>query len=78
METNLSANYVINNDIDCSDTVNWNSGNGFVPIYVFAGTFDGQGYKIAGLFINGPMAPPPFNARLTGGPGNPPFLFPQS
>jgi hypothetical protein len=54
MKNNLNAHYVLMNDIDCSDTVNWNSGVGFVPIYLFAGTFDGQGHKITDLFIKNP------------------------
>ena len=70
---NLSANYVLANDVDCSDTVNWNfeegAFRGFAPIGwefngepPFIGTFDGQGHKITDLFINGPMAPAPWNA----------------
>ena len=54
MNTHLNANYVLANDIACSDTINWNLGAGFVPIGTFAGTFDGQGYKITGLFISRP------------------------
>ena len=46
----LSGNYVLANDIDCSDTVNWNANAGFVPIgnYAtrFTGTLDGQNHKI--------------------------------
>ncbi|MFA4880246.1 MAG: HYR domain-containing protein [Candidatus Doudnabacteria bacterium] len=58
MNNNLTANYVLINDIDCSDTVNWNSGAGLAPIGTpaspFTGTFDGQEHKITGLFINRP------------------------
>ena len=32
MQDDLSAHYVLMNDIDCSDTVNWNSGAGFEPV----------------------------------------------
>jgi len=39
-------------DIDCSDTVNWNDGKGFEPILEFRGSFDGQGYEISNLYIN--------------------------
>ena len=60
MNNNLNAYYVLMNDIDCSDTVTWNSGAGFVPIGTFSspftGTFDGQNHKITGLFINRPSA----------------------
>lgn len=52
----LSANYKLINDIDASGTINWNSGAGFEPINKFAGTFDGQGHVITGLYINRPSA----------------------
>jgi len=55
MNTHLNANYVLANDIACSDTINWNSGAGFVPIGWFTGTFDGKGYKITSLVINRPL-----------------------
>jgi hypothetical protein len=47
------------NDIDCSDTVNWNGGAGFEPIGTspsrFIGTFNGQNHIITGLYINRPF-----------------------
>jgi hypothetical protein len=53
---NLTAYYDVMNDINCSDTINWNSGSGFVPIgdntNKFSGVFDGQMYKIYDLYIN--------------------------
>ena len=56
MNNNLSAYYVLANDIDASETAGWNSGAGFVPIGqaspYFGGFFDGQGYTISGLTIN--------------------------
>jgi acetyltransferase-like isoleucine patch superfamily enzyme len=56
MGNDLSANYVLTNDVDCSGTVNWNSGTGFVPIGTlstpFAGTFDGQNHTISGFVIH--------------------------
>jgi len=52
MNNEPSAWYELGNDIDASDTINWNSGEGFVPISVFQGTFDGQGHNITDLFIN--------------------------
>jgi len=55
MNNNPNAHYILINDIDCSDTVNWNSGAGFAPISGFTGTFDGQAHKITGLFINRPF-----------------------
>jgi hypothetical protein len=57
MADDLGAHYVLTNDIDCSDTVNWNDGAGFEPIRgrsYFGGSFDGQNYVITGLFINRP------------------------
>jgi hypothetical protein len=49
---NLSGNYYLANDIDCSCTVDWSEGAGFEPINSFTGTFDGQGHKITNLYIN--------------------------
>ena len=47
---------IMTQDIDCSETVNWNSGTGWTPIgddeYYFAGNFDGRGYKIEDIFID--------------------------
>ena len=63
MKNNLSGSYYLTGDIDCSDTINWNSGAGFEHIgysadstntLPFTGTFDGKGYKITGLYINRP------------------------
>jgi len=58
MKNDVSANYVLTNNIDCSDTINWNGGVGFLPVGDggdegdFTGTFDGQGYNITDLYIN--------------------------
>ncbi|MEM0465454.1 MAG: GLUG motif-containing protein [Candidatus Pacearchaeota archaeon] len=53
---NLDANYVLIQDIDCSETKNWNNGKGFEPIgsynNSFKGNFYGRNYKIIGLFVN--------------------------
>lgn len=44
------------NDIDASDTENWNGGDGFKPIgddiFRFIGSYDGQNHQIVDLFIN--------------------------
>jgi len=58
---NLAGNYYLGNDIDCTSTSGWNGGAGFEPIGTscsnsFTGTFDGQGYKITGLYINRPSS----------------------
>ena len=54
----LGLSYVLTNDIDATITSTWNDGAGFVPIGTtaarFAGTFDGKGFTITGLYINRP------------------------
>jgi hypothetical protein len=56
MNNNLTANYVLANDIDCSATRTWNNGAGFRPIGSynsrFAGSFDGNNYTISNLLIS--------------------------
>ncbi|KGK97689.1 hypothetical protein LI82_07855 [Methanococcoides methylutens] len=58
MSTDLSANYILINDIDASVTSGWNGNAGFTPIgdldNQFTGTFDGDGFVITGLYINRP------------------------
>jgi len=58
MSHSVNANYTLGNDIDASDTVNWNSGAGFVPvgtkIIPFVGSLDGRNHTISGLFIDRP------------------------
>lgn len=55
----LDGDYVLTQDIDASDTVNWNDGAGFEPIgrlsTPFTGTLDGNGYSIDGLVISRPL-----------------------
>lgn len=62
MNQNLGEHYSLANDIDCSNTVNWNSGAGFNPIgdggWSFAGSFNGRGHTITGLYINRPETNP--------------------
>ncbi|MCA1903194.1 MAG: PASTA domain-containing protein, partial [Candidatus Hydrogenedens sp.] len=52
----LDGEYELTQDIDASDTINWNDGAGFVPIGTkdnpFVGRFDGNGHKIHRLYIN--------------------------
>lgn len=65
MNNNLSAHYLLLQNIDASDTVNWNNGSGFEPIgncgddatcssdkNYFSGSFNGSGYVISNLFVN--------------------------
>jgi len=54
MSTDLSASYILINDIDASATSGW--AGGFEPIgpsgTPFSGSFNGQGYSITGLYID--------------------------
>jgi hypothetical protein len=65
MSADLSAHYILINDIDCTVTSGWNGGLGFSPIANdtnpgaagkqganFTGSFNGQNYKIFNLTIN--------------------------
>ncbi|MBA7639285.1 hypothetical protein ES703_46943 [subsurface metagenome] len=59
MNNDLAGDYILDNDIDAVETKTWNGGLGFDPIgtwggIAFTGSFDGQGHKITGLFINRP------------------------
>ncbi len=53
---NLAAYYQLINNINCSDTINWNAGVGFIPLgdglTPFSGNFQGNNYNISGLYIN--------------------------
>ncbi len=57
MSANLNANYELVNNIDCSDTINWNGGAGFLPVGVnvgtvyFSGSLQGNDYNITNLHI---------------------------
>lgn len=61
INNDLSAYYRLEQNIDCSDTVSWNSGLGFDSIgdesNVFHGTLDGDNYEIQNLFIDRPSEP---------------------
>jgi hypothetical protein len=39
------------NNVDCSATTGWNSGNGFAPIGTFNGTLNGGNFNVSGVFI---------------------------
>ena len=53
---NLSAHYVLKNDIDAAETKGWDSGKGFEPIgdiyNGFKGSLDGKGYRVTDLWVN--------------------------
>jgi len=55
ISADLDAYYVLGNDIDANDTVNWDSGRGFDPIgdgtSSFNGSLDGRNHTITGLRI---------------------------
>ena len=55
--SHLLDNYILINDVNCSNTTNWNSGAGFIPIRGrglehFSGTLNGDSYIINNLVIN--------------------------
>ncbi|MCK4248664.1 MAG: hypothetical protein KAX15_02685 [Candidatus Omnitrophica bacterium] len=60
MQNNLSANYYLANDIDCTYCTQdpggalYNGGAGFIPVGTFSGTLDGHNHIIKGLKINRP------------------------
>jgi len=56
--TYTALSYIITNDIDCSDTINWNSGNGFTPLSQIRGKnvisfFNGNEFEIINLYSSG-------------------------
>jgi hypothetical protein len=67
MKDDLEANYILMNDIDASETRNWNiadhddnpatpdSAMGFEPVGKFRGYLDGKGSEITSLYINRPV-----------------------
>ncbi len=50
----MGATIILAQDIDCTDTVNWNDGAGFLPGtgLTASGAFWGQGYSISRLVVN--------------------------
>jgi len=56
MSLDLTAHYVLGNDINASDTVTWNFGSGFIPIGqyspYFTGSLNGENYSISNLYTN--------------------------
>ncbi len=57
IENDLTADYLQTNPIDFSDTVNWNSGAGLLPIGIgtgFTGTYDGGFHACSDPFISRP------------------------
>ena len=56
MNDELTAHYVLSNDINCSESSTWNAGAGFIPVGTtgarFTGVLDGQNFSVSNLFIN--------------------------
>ncbi len=56
MALNVTADYFLANDIDCTETASWNGGFGFLPVgnagMPFAGSLNGQHHAIYNLTIN--------------------------
>jgi hypothetical protein len=61
----LTSYFILNNDIDCYDTINWNGGNGFAMMgsygSPYSGVFDGKYHSINDLYM-GPGNTGLFNA----------------
>lgn len=59
MRQNLSAHYLILEDLDLSATLVWNGGRGWLPVGTasqpFTGTFDGGGEAVSALSIMAPL-----------------------
>jgi|GEM_PF-997185 len=58
INNNLSANYILLSNINCSASINWNNGNGFEPMGTnpspFSGSLDGNYHTINNLYIYRP------------------------
>ena len=53
MQNDLSGNYALCSDIDCSATSSWDGGAGFAPVGpTFNGFLDGRGYAIKNLYMS--------------------------
>ena len=56
MSFDLTADYELKKDVDCSMTNTWDNGDGFNPVgndsNKFTGSFDGNDFKIGALFID--------------------------
>jgi hypothetical protein len=56
IQNDLGASYIMVNNINCADTINWNGGEGFRPLgslaKKFSGSLDGRGYTISNLHFD--------------------------
>ncbi|EKD29086.1 MAG: filamentous hemagglutinin outer membrane protein, partial [uncultured bacterium] len=59
VNTLLSSNFILNNNIDASGTVNWNGGLGFDPlgdnVSAFTGDLNGNNFEVSNITINRPL-----------------------
>ena len=58
------------NDINCSDTVHWYNGEGWIPKWLIGGTFDGKGHVVSGLHIDRPQGYQALFGGIWGDPGD--------
>lgn len=71
MNNNTAAIYILLNDIDASETAEWNDGEGFVPVGnfddgYFSGALYGNGYTIDSLTVNMPYPTGSYKGSLFG------------
>ena len=52
MDLDLTDDYELGNNIDCSGIANFEPVGGWGGAAAFTGTFDGKGYRITGLTVN--------------------------
>ncbi|NQY79999.1 MAG: S8 family serine peptidase [Candidatus Caenarcaniphilales bacterium] len=56
INNDLTGEYILTRDIDCTETKDWNNGAGFIPIgtrnRAFEGDFNGNGHVIKNLYMN--------------------------
>jgi hypothetical protein len=56
ISSDLSAHYILTNNIDCTESSGWNSGAGFLPIgnssTPFTGSLNGNSHTVTNLYIN--------------------------
>ncbi|QST02512.1 WxL domain-containing protein (plasmid) [Pontibacillus sp. ALD_SL1] len=65
--SDIDGYFDLGNDIDCSDTVNWNGGQGFEPIGTFEGVFDGKGFTVDAIYQSGQTYASVFEFLVDGG-----------
>lgn len=60
IRNNTAGNYILMNDIDMTEATSeggeWDQGNGWTPIEIYYGIFDGNGHRISGMNIYGTVS----------------------